>query len=150
MQLLQGGLKGNTKLAIGIDPGVNFAMTIINMDYVQVYYGKLKTDKRAGYRGINAYEYLTSGILANNQYAGFKAIVEGAAYNSQFGQVALEEVRFGFFFALHQMGFDVAIVPPATIRKAVLGSGKDIVPNYYPTMNHNAADSIGIAMYGLL
>lgn len=153
VQLLEGSLRGNTGLSVGIDPGVNFGLTIINMEYVQVMYGKLPTDKRPGYRGIAAYEFIRSSVLKDFKPAPgvekFKAVVEGAAYSAQHGQVVLEEVRFGFFLALHHIGFDTIIIPPATIRKAVLGNGRASVAECYPTMNHNAADSIGIAMYGL-
>jgi hypothetical protein len=139
---------GNEKLAIGVDPGVNFGLTLIHMDQVTVLYGKLPSDKRPGYRGISAYNF----IMRNDAIREFplcEAIIEGAAYNDRFGQVTLEEVRFGFFFALYRLGFDVSIVPPATIRKGALGDGRATVGDLFPSMNHNAADSIGCALYVL-
>jgi len=155
VMLVEASLPGNEKTAIGIDPGVNFGMTIINREYVQIFYGKLPTDKRVGYRGINAYNYIMNSALQmytsvdasvrNN----INAVVEGAAYRDQFGQVTLEEVRFGFFFALYEIGFNVSIVPPATIRKGALGHGRATVGELYPNLNHNACDSIGAAFYAL-
>lgn len=155
VQLLEGSLPGNEHTVIGIDPGVNFGMTIINREYVQVFYGKLPTDKRAGYRGINAYNYILNSALYEYHRTSpeiakqVKAVVEGAAYRDPYGQVVLEEVRFGFFFALYQIGFDVSIVPPATIRKGALGHGRATVGELYPALNHNACDSIGAAFYAL-
>jgi len=106
VQMLQGALPGNTGLSIGVDPGVNFGLTIINTSYVQIFYGKLPTDSRPGFRGINAYNYIMQSPLSALLYSSkevmeeFPAIVEGAAYNDKYGQVTLEEVRFGFFFTL--------------------------------------------------
>lgn len=155
IQMLQGALPGNSGLSVGIDPGVNFGMTIINQEYVQVFYGKLATDKRPGFRGINAYNYIMQSVLSSLFYTAkevmqtFPAIVEGAAYNDKYGQVTLEEVRFGFFFALYNLGFDVHIIPPATIRKIAVGHGRHSLIDDYPSMNQNAADSIGAALAGL-
>lgn len=156
ISLIQGTLRGNSKLSIGIDPGVNFGMTIINAEYVQVLYGRLPTSKITGQRGINAYNYImeqsslkTIRTVNKDTLHEFKAIVEGAAYNDRHGQVLLEEVRFGFFFALHELGFDVSIVPPASIRKVAFGGGRVTAGEKWPSMNSNAADSIGAALYGL-
>lgn len=144
-------------------------MTIINRELVQIYYGRLASDKRPGWRGIYVYDYVMKSPLKDlnlgrslvnwknekGEYAGemselsFKAVVEGAAYNDRHGQVVLEEVRFGFFFALYNLGFDVSIAPPATIRKGALGHGRKTVGDLFPNLNHNAMDSLGCAMYAL-
>lgn len=143
-------------MAIGIDPGVNFGMTIINNEYVQVLYGKIPTSKVAGQRGINAYNYIIEQSSLKNIRTvsrdilhDFIAVVEGAAYNDKHGQVLLEEVRFGFFFALYEIGFDVRILPPASIRKGALGHGRATGGDLWPSMNSNAADSIICALCGL-
>jgi hypothetical protein len=168
MWMLQGTLKGNTGLAVGIDPGVNFGMTVINMEYVQVIYGKLPTDKRPGWRGIYAYDYICTHFQLLNKAVTsqssdltlqeldwiaerqlFSAVVEGAAYHSRFGQVGLEEVRFGFFLALHHLGFKVSILAPASIRLIAFGSGKKQALDLWPAMNQNGADSIGCALAAL-
>lgn len=148
ISLLQGKLPGNEHTAVGIDPGVNFGMAVINREYVQVFYGKLPTDKRTGYRGINAYNFIMNSAL-NIKVPNVKAVVEGAAYRDPYGQVVLEEMRFGFFFALYQLGLDVSIVPPATIRKGALGHGRATVGDVYPNLNHNACDAIGAVFYAL-
>lgn len=155
ISLVEGSLPGNEKTAIGVDPGIDYGLTIINRDFVQVFFGRLETNKRPGYRGINAYNYIMNSAL--NTYRSVNpeirksvsAVVEGASYNDIYGQVALEEVRFGFFFALYEIGFTVSIVPPATIRKGALGHGRATVGEIFPNLNHNACDSIGAAIYAL-
>lgn len=151
ISLLQGSCKGNEKTVIGIDPGSNFGFTIINRELVSIYYGKLPVDKRKGYQGINAYNYTLS--LLNNIHVPngqeWKAIVEGASYNDRFGQVALEERRFGFFFALYTLGYSVEILPPASVRKRATGSGKTTIGEWFPNLNHDAMDSLGCALAAL-
>jgi hypothetical protein len=153
ISLLQGSLKGNEKTVVGVDPGSNFGMTIINRELVSVYYGKLPVDKRVGWRGILTYNFITKDSPLKswqpNEYIKAVAVVEGAAYNKFHGQVALEEVRFGFFFALYQIGFDAYIMPPMAIRKLALGNGKKSMVDEFPSMNSNAADSIGAALAAL-
>ncbi len=151
VSLLTGHLNDNTKSAIGIDPGSGFGITVIQGQEVSIYYGKLPQDKRKGYRGISAYNLITefhkSGKI--NLEPNCQVIIEGAAYNSRFGQVGLEEVRIGFFISLFLLGFDVRIEPPATIRKLATGSGKDTIGNYFPSLNHGACDSLGCALAAL-
>lgn len=147
-KMVEGKLIGNTKVAVGIDPGLNFGMTIIEGESVCVFWGKLPAHKETGLRGIEAYNYVKLGRLWDIKGPG-RAVVEGAAYNKAHGQVGLEEVRFGFFLALHHLGFDVHILPPATARKMAFGSGKAMAYDIYPTVNHNGADSLGLALAAL-
>lgn len=154
ISLLQGRLPGNETIGIGIDPGVRFGLATIVREYVQVYYGNLGTDRRPGYRGIIAYDFVMNSSLTEYKIKpGIVtppvAIVEGAAYNDKYGQVTLEEVRFGFFFSLYNLGMDVRIIPPASVRKGALGSGKLSVGDLYPNVNHNACDAIGCALYAV-
>jgi hypothetical protein len=44
-------------------------------------------------------------------------------------------------------GFDVKIVPPATARKAATGNGNDRMADYWPLLNNNACDAVGIAAF---
>lgn len=142
---ITGRLEGNTKMAVGIDPGVNYGITIITGDTVQVFYGKLDGDSTPGMRGIAASELIRT-LFTDYWYEKWFAIVEGAAYNAHFGQVGLEEVRFGFFSALMYKYFRAVIVPPASVRKLAFGSAKISAVDLWPTMNQNAADSIGCAL----
>jgi hypothetical protein len=138
-------------LVVGIDPGVNFGMTTINLGYIQVIYGKFPVEKRKGWHGIHIYEWILDYFKDDNivDFMKFPAIVEGAAYHSRFGQVGLEEVRFAFFLALHNLGFQTEIIPPATVRKVVFNDGKHQAGDSWPFLNHNGADSLSMALYGL-
>ena len=146
--IIQGKLKGgHSDIVVGIDPGVNFGMTIISAGYIQVIYGKFPTEHRVGWHGIHIYEWMIKYF--EDIYLPGRAIVEGAAYHSKYGQPLLEEVRFAFFLALHNLGFQVEIVPPATIRKVVFNNGKQQAGEWWPWLNHNGADSLSIALYAL-
>lgn len=151
--MMEGSMPGNEKLAIGIDPGINFGMTIINMEYVQVFWGRLKITKedaaKPGLKGLAAYDYIKNGMLDQSRYFSSKAVVEGAAYGRPHRQVELEEERFGFYLALKHLGFDVVIMPPASIRLKAFGNGKLSAVDVYPSRNQNAVDSVGCAIAAL-
>lgn len=139
---LHATLPGNTKHGIGIDPGVNFGLTIIEKELVFIFWGKLPIRKKKGWHGIDAYNFVLDWIPPQ----GGPAVVEGAAYKSHFGQVGLEEVRFGFFFGLYQRGLDVSIMAPAAVRMTAFGHGRTSAAELWPELNHNAADSVGCAL----
>jgi hypothetical protein len=153
--VINGTLPSNLNHAVGVDPGVNFGLTIIHGSHIRVIYGKFPSERLKGWHGINVYKWMltlfgsmeTRRVLA--PYQRVPAIVEGAAYHSQFGQVGLEEVRFAFFLALHILGFEAEIVPPATIRKNAFNDGKMQAGDVWPWMNHNGADSLGCALCAL-
>ena len=160
IRLLEGTLdvpSPSELIVIGIDPGVNFGITIIADTYVQVIYGKLPKKTRLGWHGIDAYDFIIKALgtvedetgIFYQHYRGAKAVVEGAAYDKIHGQVGLEEVRFGFFLALHHIGFNVSIVAPRSVRKIAFGSGNTTALDMWPLMNSNAADSIGCALVAL-
>jgi hypothetical protein len=137
-----GTWKGHKGSGVGIDPGMNYGMTMI-VDYeVFVWWGKLPKESRTGYRGIHAIEYIEHNVPRGVS----PAIVEGAAYNMRKGQVGLEEIRFGFFFGLYHKGYNVSIMPPASIRKAAFGGGRAMATDIWPALNQNGLDSIGCAI----
>ena len=144
---MTGVYKGNERFLVGIDPGVNFGITIANEELVTLIWGRLPKEKEPGLYGVHAYDY-TEEILYPfyKEGLGEVAVVEGAAYNKYHGQVNLEEVRFGFYLSLRHMGFNVKIMPPAHVRKLATGSGRSEAWIEYPTLNHNAADSIYCAI----
>lgn len=152
---------------IGIDPGKNFGIAIFNGKYLDIFWGTMKTylkpDRwRYGIEAVHIAGSVKTIILGNApvDMASPKKVkmlhiddrvssgaVEGAAYKKREGQVNLAEVRFGFALGLYETGFDVKIVPPATARKAATGNGNDRMAAYWPLLNNNACDAVGIAAY---
>lgn len=145
IRLMEGSLPGFEGLVVGVDPGVNFGLTIINLEYVQVFNGKLPSQSEPGKHGIDAYN-LVKEIFNWQSDFHHPAVVEGAAYNRMFKQVELEETRFGFFLALYDSGFEARIVPPASIRLKAFGHGRSQAGEIWPFLNQNAADSVGCAL----
>lgn len=149
IKIVHGTLAGNKKNAVGVDPGVNFGMTVIDGPKVTAMWGKLKSTKTPGLKGIEAYDLMRLSTFLWDWEVPVTAVVEGAAYSKYHKQVELEEVRFGFYLALHHLGFKVHILPPATIRKMVFGAGRTQAGDVYVKLNHNAADSVGAALAAL-
>jgi hypothetical protein len=134
--------------AWGIDPGVNFGLTVIEQDHVYVFHGALSKESIPGCYGLVAYNFLQE-IAKSLNYIGAKLVIEGAAYGAPFRQVELSEIRTGFYLASSTapLYMQTHIVPPATIRKEVFGNGKTQAMNEWPTLNHNAADALAMALY---
>ena len=153
---------------IGIDPGRNFGISIFNGKELLVMNGKIKAYEKAdrwryGIEAVSIASNISNiqtgigEVLASGKPKPIKGIglspkigraaVEGAAYKKTEGQVNLAEVRFGFAYGLHSLGYDVVIVPPSTARAQVAGKGTVTMNQFWPTLNSNAADSIGIAAY---
>jgi Holliday junction resolvasome RuvABC endonuclease subunit len=143
-----GELLGHTGVVIGVDPGVNFGVTVIYECYIHIFNGKLKTqkDRRIEY-SILAHDLIHELV---HEYGGNPTtlVLEGAAFNKTFGQVNLAEVRTGYYMAMRSYG-EVEVPAPMSVRKAVFGDGKMQPMDIWPHLNHNAADSLSIALYGL-
>lgn len=163
LMMMEGTFSGNERIAIGVDPGINFGLTIISGESVKVYWGRLDVTKeqasKPGLKGVAAYNYVKSNVpslslpfsftaeaVTYYDYQNPKAVIEGAAYGRPHRQVELEEERFGFYLALRHMGFDVVIMPPASIRLKAFGNGKLSAVDVYPSLNQNAVDSVGCAL----
>jgi hypothetical protein len=110
-----------------------------------VYFGHLiKQEHRYDY-GSEAIQ-LMMGLNVGSDLA----LVEDAAFHKQMGQVGLAEVRFGFYFGLRQSGVkDVRMIPPMTARKLAFEDGRIQAMDVWPLLNHNAADSVAIALAAL-
>jgi hypothetical protein len=135
--------------AWGIDPGVNFGLTVIEQEKIWVFYGALMQDDKPGRYGLIAYSFLRL-LMSQFHHTGAMMVIEGAAYGAPFRQVELSEIRTGFYLAAATSSGtvqDVEIKPPATIRKGVTGDGKAQAMNEWPLLNHNAADSLFMALY---
>lgn len=148
LHMVEGKISGHTGLCVGIDPGVNFGITIINMDYIQVFHGKLPSSSVRGQHAWDAIEMVKELLFGDIVGTG-SACIEGAAYKDKYGQVGLEEVRIGFYLGLRELGLNVRIVPPMTIRKIAFGHGRTVAGELWPLLNHNAADSLGAALCGI-
>lgn len=154
MFMVDGKMPGNTYTAIGIDPGKNFGMTIINREYLQVYYGTLQVSKKPGVSGKMLHELIHKRLFYDRlvdvpENVVFRAVVEGAAYNFAKGQVFLEEIRFACYLGLANLGYTTEIIPPVTIRKMAFGRGTIKAQEIWPMLNPNGADSIGCALAAL-
>lgn len=136
---------------IGVDPGVNFGITIITENTVEVIYGKLP--HKAKFVGMEAQELVRD---MNKEYEFSKyytpdqlhVYVESAAFKSQYGQVLLEQVRYGFVqgFSEFVPTENLQYIPPSTARKKAFGNGNLSAKNLMPNINNNGADSIGVAL----
>ena len=137
--------KALDQAVIGVDPGYKFGLTFLSKNgYAYLYHGEM-TDKIRNHPAVVAYQCITDLCMVMTKPD--VAYVEGASYGAKFGQVKLESIRSGMVMALHFMGVEVRIVPPATWRKRVLGSAKARAEEVWPIKDH-AADSLAIAMYG--
>ena len=135
--------------AWGLDPGVNFGLTVIEEDKVYVFNGSLNQDEKPGRRGLIAYSFLQL-LMSQFHHNGGLMVIEGASYGDQFGQVLLSEVRTGFYLAAATSSGtiqQVEIKAPKSIRKAIFGDGTIRAPDEFPTLNHNAADSLAMALF---
>ena len=133
---------------VGIDPGRNYGFTILGpYGTGWVYYGKLiKHEPDEAYTRYITDEFVPEMV---GMYPIHSAVVEGAAYDKTFGQVGLEAIRCGFYAGMERI-CPTRIAPPSTVRKAVFGNGKTQAMDMWTTINHNAADSLAIAIYALV
>lgn len=132
----------------GVDPGVNFGLSVIEKDKVFVFHGALLQDDKPGRYGLIAFKFLMD-MLGKFDHRNALMVIEGAAYGMPFRQVELSEIRTGFYLAAALSGgfTDVEIKPPATIRKLVFGDGKVQAGGEWPLLNHNGADALSMALY---
>jgi hypothetical protein len=151
LRVVHGVYPGHQGVAWGIDPGIYFGMTVIENEKVYVFSGSLLQVERPGHAGLLAYQFLRN-MTSTFKHKNAQLIVEGAAYGKPFRQVQLAEIRQGFYLAgATSMYFaETKIVPPATIRKHVFGQGQVQAADVWPLLNHNAADSLAIALYATL
>jgi len=53
-----------------------------------------------------------------------RLVIEGAAYSMQYREAELSEIRASTVLWAYRLGMETRIIPPNTIKKYVLGSGK--------------------------
>ncbi len=134
---------------VAIDPGVNFGMTIVSDTGLRVYNGKLIKQETSFEYGWYAFNFITDILSRQGESCMF--ILEGAAYNKTFGQVGLADIRTGFYLGARRLlaPASIQIIAPASARKKVFNDGRYQAGDAFPKTNHNAADSLGLALAGV-
>ena len=142
MVVEMGGVDGQ---GLGIDPGKNFGFAVVGPHLITVAWGRLPPEGKAP-PGISAFDF--------GKNVGEKVMpvtIEGAAHATEFGQVELAQIRFGFYMGLYygrsENSEGLEIVPPNKIRKAVFGHGNAPAWKVWPLLSEHAADALGCALY---
>jgi len=134
---------------VGIDPGRNYGITIIEGDLMRVIWGQMpKADQ---------YDYAKLAFLLSYKLPAWgispgavNLTVEGPAFGAKKGKIhLLHGIRIGFYIGACQAGYESKIVAPMTARKQVLGHGHTQAADLMPQINPNAADSVALAFCGL-
>jgi len=131
-------------VGIGVDPGVNFGLTIFPWERrVLSFHGTINNNIKDE-PAFKSYEAMNEilATFSNTQVV----VIEGASYGDKYGQVALAENRSGFIVASRSADHTIIKLPPATIRKKVLGDGKLSGKAMCVNIDGNAADSIPMAL----
>lgn len=128
----------------GVDPGTtHFGLAVVHSSSTHIYQVKMERSEKALTRMLSAQNVLTQCInyLGKNPIA----IIEGAAFSSPYRQVELAEIRTACALWFYKFDIDVEIIPPATIRKKVFGSGK--IKNPWSNISNDCAAALGCAFY---
>ena len=133
--------------AVGIDPGRNWGIGLLVDGVLYSYWGQFPKCKLATDYHIMASDFILEWLPAD--LPAKVAIVEGPSYNEMYGQVALEDIRLGFFMAFKSLGYDVCYVAPQSVRKAVFGNGRIKARDVWLDLpNNNGSDGAALALYG--
>lgn len=134
-------------IGVGIDPGKNFGIGIVYNGDVIAIWGRLpdRDDKWENVKDA----YRLGRRLMERFMVPMPIVIEGPAFGAKFGQPALANLRAAFYLGLHSHQMRVAecvVLPPATIRKRVLGDGNKHGKECWPDLNPNAADAVVMSM----
>lgn len=131
---------------VAIDPGVNFGMTIVDGKGLRVYNGTLTKQQTSLEYSYYAMHFIKDILSRHGEDTIF--VLEGAAYHKTFGQVGLADVRCGFYLGSRCFlgESSIRIMAPMTARKELFGNGRYQAGDAFPTLNHNAADALGLAL----
>jgi hypothetical protein len=146
LQYVEGEIEPTGWQVFAIDPGVNFGIAVINDDHLWLGWGALMDKVSHEEHGINAYDMTLDVIEYHDFDSTCKYVLEGAAFNKQFGQVGLSAVRQGFYMGLRMYSQPFELIPPMTARKKAFGDGRQQAGDLWPLLNHNAADALGLAL----
>jgi len=135
------GVRGNYG---GVDPGQHFGVTFLAQPHLHIYYGVMTKKPESFMYGRLAKELYGNLVGRGLQVGSWfeKVLVEGAAYASTYGQVALAYNRLGWISGAQEYSLSVHVLPPDSIRKRVFGNAKVHGGDVWVGMNDNAADSI--------
>jgi len=136
--------------AIGVDPGQNYGLAIIDAGQNQIYIEK-------GYFRdfkVDGGEYIVPAPLVakwifDDKFAPYNKLpvaIEDAAYGAKFRQVLLAEIRWSVYLAAIDRQLSPYKIPPATARKQVFGHGHLKGQEMWPTINENAAEALVFAL----
>ena len=130
---------------IGFDPGRNYGFTYIRKDgSAYIHNGTLSKSDYVSY-GKDLF-HLACDVA--EYFDNTLTVIEGASYGDKYGQVGLAYMRFGLYLGSLMGGTaKVEIVAPRKINKQVFGSGKTNGKYTWTSIDHNAADSLVIALY---
>lgn len=147
------GLNRNERV-IGIDPGqVHMGVAILRNRRFEIFEIELPSKQPTVPRLETTsalLDYLFS--LSLPMHVELRACVEQAAFGFPFGQVPLAESRTAAIFGLLKRGVQPIVAPPASIRKAVFGSGKQKAEEFpaWGELLPNAASSLACALFVLV
>jgi hypothetical protein len=138
---------------VGVDPGKNFGFAVFyGPDQLSVFWGSFPDEENKWEYADWSYNFALDSSLGS----GYPAAVEGAIFKAEtqagkpqviFGEANLAYVRVGFALGFKHGEMDVKMVPPATARKAVFGSGTMRAREVWPLLTANAADAAALALY---
>lgn len=137
------GLHGVKRVGIGVDPGRNFGIAIVHpRNLVIMYSGRIEPKGTMVNYAVAAY-HMVQQLPLPQQPA---VVIEDAAYGGAPGRhVGLAYIRMGFYFGL--LRHNIELKSPATMRKAVFGSGKDRAEKQWTNIDKHAADAMNFALY---
>jgi len=107
---------GSANVGVAVIPFINEA------NYAHLYQIEMPRWKDAVDRIVHWRDVL--GELNLILQGKCRLVIEGAAYGKIFRQVELAEIRASTTLWANRLGMETKIIPPTSIRKCVLGSGK--------------------------
>ena len=141
------GEKYYDHLCVGVDPGVNYGITVITNLGMEVIWGKLP--KFSNFIGLESAELARSiGKLYKFTKFDPHVYIEGPAFRTNYGQTKLEQCRSGFIhgFNDYMPETNIKYIAPRSAGKIAFGNGNKSAKDHWFMLNENASDSIGIGL----
>jgi Holliday junction resolvasome RuvABC endonuclease subunit len=139
--------------SIGVDPGTtHLGIAVIEgyMDNPYAYLFQVDIERQDNpINRIKEAQNIMSDCV-NWYHLPNYATIEGASFANNYRQVELAEVRASIALWCLSKGFETVIVPPTTLRKGVLGSGKAIPHEVWTGLPPDAVQALVCAYFPLL